>query len=170
MTALGHAHPHLVKALTEQANKLWHTSNLFRIPGQERLAERLIADSFADSVFFTNSGAEAVECGFKLMRKYHDDFGDPKRYRVITCEGAFHGRTLATIAAGGQEKYLKGLRPTVDGFDQVAFGNLNELRAAIAPRPPPSWSSRCRAKAACAPPWPSICKACAPLPTSSACC
>lgn len=134
VTALGHAHPHLVAALTEQAGKLWHTSNMFRIPGQERLAERLVAASFADSVFFTNSGAEAVECGLKLVRKYHDDFGDPDRYRVITCRGAFHGRTLTTISAAGQDKHLKGFAPEVDGFDHVAFGNLNELRAAITDR------------------------------------
>ena len=131
VTALGHAHPHLVRALTEQAQRLWHCSNLFRIPGQERLAERLTAASFADSVFFTNSGVEAIECGLKMVRKYHDDFGDPGRYRVITCAGAFHGRTLAAIAAGRQEKHLNGFAPIVDGFDQVAFGNLNELRAAI---------------------------------------
>ncbi|HEY7689837.1 MAG TPA: aminotransferase class III-fold pyridoxal phosphate-dependent enzyme, partial [Dongiaceae bacterium] len=133
VTALGHAHPHLVKALTEQAAKLWHVSNLWRIPGGERLAERLVASSFADSVFFTNSGAEAIECGLKLVRKYHDETGHPERYRVITVEGAFHGRTLATIAAGGQAKHLKGFDPVTDGFDQVAFGNLNEMRAAITP-------------------------------------
>jgi acetylornithine/N-succinyldiaminopimelate aminotransferase len=131
VTALGHAHPHLVAALTEQAGKLWHTSNLFQIPGQTRLAERLIANSFADSVFFTNSGAEAIECGLKMLRKYQDDFGDPRRYRVICCHGAFHGRTLATIAAGGQEKHLAGFGPAVDGFDHVAYGNMNELRNAI---------------------------------------
>jgi acetylornithine/N-succinyldiaminopimelate aminotransferase len=131
VTALGHAHPHLVEALTEQARKVWHTSNLFQIPGQERLARRLADASFADMVFFTNSGAEAVECGLKLVRKYQHDFGDEERYRVITCEGAFHGRTLATIAAGGQEKHLKGFGPRMDGFDQVPYGNLNELRAAI---------------------------------------
>ena len=131
VTGLGHAHPHLVKALTEQAAKVWHLSNLYRIPGQERLAERLVAASFADSVFFCNSGAEAIECGLKMTRKYHDENGTPERYRVITVEGAFHGRTLATIAAGGQEKHLKGFNPIVDGFDKVAFGNLNELRAAI---------------------------------------
>jgi acetylornithine/N-succinyldiaminopimelate aminotransferase len=131
VTALGHAHPHLVEALTEQARKVWHTSNLFEIPGQERLARRLADASFADMVFFQNSGAEAVECGLKLVRKYQHDFGDEERWRVITCEGAFHGRTLATIAAGGQEKHLKGFGPRVDGFDQVAYGNLNELRAAI---------------------------------------
>ncbi len=133
VTGLGHAHPHLVKALTEQAGKLWHTSNLFRIPGQERLAERLVEASFADTVFFANSGAEAIECGLKMVRKYHDDTGHPERYRVITCSGAFHGRTLATISAAGQEKYLEGFLPEVEGFDHVAFGNLNELCAAIGP-------------------------------------
>jgi acetylornithine/N-succinyldiaminopimelate aminotransferase len=133
VTALGHAHPHLVQALTEQAKKLWHVSNLWRIPGQERLAERLVAASFADSVFFANSGAEAIECGLKLVRKYHDETGNEGRFRVITVEGAFHGRTLATIAAGRQAKHLKGFDPVVDGFDQVAFGNLNEMRAAIGP-------------------------------------
>ena len=131
VTALGHAHPHLVAALTEQANKLWHTSNLFQIPAQARLAERLVANSFADSVFFSNSGAEAIECGLKMLRKYQDDFGDPKRYRVICCHGAFHGRTMATIAAGGQEKHLAGFGPTVEGFDHVAYGNMNEMRNAI---------------------------------------
>jgi acetylornithine/N-succinyldiaminopimelate aminotransferase len=131
VTALGHCHPHLVKALTEQAQKVWHTSNLFRIPAGEKLAERLVANSFADTVFFTNSGAESNECAIKIARKYQHDTGHPERYRVITCGGAFHGRTLATIAAGRQEKHLKGFDPIVDGFDQVAFGNLNELRAAI---------------------------------------
>src|SRR5262249_48042402 len=111
VTGLGHAHPHLVKALTEQAAKVWHLSNLYRLPGQERLAERLVAASFADSVFFCNSGAEAIECGLKMTRKFHDENGTPERYRVITVEGAFHGRTLATIAAGGQEKHLKGFDP-----------------------------------------------------------
>ncbi len=134
VTALGHAHPHLVRALTEQAQRLWHTSNLFRIPGQERLAGRLVANSFADLAFFTNSGGEAIECGLKLVRKFHDETGNPERYRVITCAGAFHGRTLAAISAGGQEKHLKGFAPEVDGFDHVAFGNLNELRAAIGPQ------------------------------------
>ena len=131
VTALGHSHPHLVQALSEQAKKLWHTANLYQIPGQIRLAERLVAASFADSVFFCNSGAEAIECGLKMLRKYQDDFGDPRRYRVICCRGAFHGRTLATISAGGQEKHLAGFDPQVDGFDHVAYDNLNELRAAI---------------------------------------
>jgi acetylornithine/N-succinyldiaminopimelate aminotransferase len=133
VTGLGHAHPHLVAALTEQAGKVWHTSNLFRIPGQERLAQRLVEATFADTVFFSNSGAEAVECGLKMVRKYHDDNGAPGRYRVITCSGAFHGRTLATISAGGQDKHLNGFLPAVEGFDHVPFGNLNELRAAIGP-------------------------------------
>ena len=133
VNALGHGHPRLVSALAEQGAALWHVSNLYRIPGQERLAERLVANSFADSVFFSNSGAEAVECGVKMVRRYFDEAGEPGRYRIITCAGAFHGRTLAAIAAGGQEKHLAGFDPVVDGFDQVAFGNLNELRAAIGP-------------------------------------
>ena len=120
VTALGHAHPHLVKALTEQAKKLWHVSNLHRIPEQERLAARLCAGTFADMAFFANSGAEAVECAIKAARRYHFKNGAPERYRLITFEGAFHGRTLATIAAGGQAKHLEGFGPPVDGFDQIA--------------------------------------------------
>ena len=131
VNALGHCHPHLVDALREQVGKLWHTSNLYHIPAQQKLADRLVDLSFADSVFFANSGAEAIECGLKMIRKFHNDNGNPERYRVITCVNAFHGRTLATIAAGGQEKHLSGFAPMVDGFDQVAFGNLNEMRAAI---------------------------------------
>jgi len=131
VNSLGHCHPHLVDVLREQGERLWHCSNLYRIPGQERLAERLVKASFADTAFFCNSGAEAIECGLKLVRKYHDAAGDPGRYRVITCSGAFHGRTLATIAAGGSPKHLAGFDPVVDGFDQVPFGNLNEVRAAI---------------------------------------
>ena len=133
VTGLGHCHPHLIKALSGQAGRLWHCSNLYQIPEQTRLAERLVEASFADSVFFNNSGAEAVETSIKMARKYHDAQGHPERYRVVTCEGAFHGRTLATIAAGGQEKHLAGFGPVVDGFDQVAFGNINEMRAAIGP-------------------------------------
>ena len=133
VNSLGHAHPALVKALTEQAQKLWHTSNLYRIPGQERLAEQLVAKSFADTVFFTNSGAEALECAIKMARKYHAARGQAERYRLITFEGAFHGRTLATIAAGGQKKYLEGFGPKVEGFDQVAFCDLEQVRKAITP-------------------------------------
>lgn len=131
VTALGHAHPRLVKALTEQAAKVWHTSNLFRVAGQERVAARLIAASFADTVFFCNSGAEAWECGLKVIRKYFHDSDQPRRYRVITCAGGFHGRTLASISAAKQEKLVKGFGPLLDGFDQVSFGNLNEMRAAV---------------------------------------
>ena len=133
VNVLGHAHPHLVAALTAQAAKLWHTSNLYRIPGQERLAERLVAATFADTVFFGNSGAEAVECSIKMARKYHAARGEPQRYRLITVEGAFHGRTLATIAAGGQKKYLEGFGPKVEGFDQVPFGDHEALIQAIGP-------------------------------------
>jgi acetylornithine/N-succinyldiaminopimelate aminotransferase len=133
VTVLGHSHPHLVEALVRQGSKLWHTSNLYQVPGQTRLAERLVAHSFADTVFFGNSGAEAGECAIKMVRKYHDDTGNPDKYRIITCGGAFHGRTLSTLAAAGNPKYLKGFAPDVDGFDNVAFGNLNELRAAIGP-------------------------------------
>ena len=131
VTALGHSHPHLVAALKAQAEKLWHVANLYQIPEQERLAERLVANSFADTVFFNNAGAEALECGIKLVRKYQHETGHPERYRMICCEGAFHGRTLATIAAGGQEKHLAGFGPPMDGFDHVPFGNLNEMRAAV---------------------------------------
>ena len=133
VNALGHSHPHLVEALSAQAKKLWHVSNLYRIPEAERLARRLVETTFADTVFFSNSGAEAIECGLKLVRRYHHQTGHPERYRVITCSGAFHGRTLTTISAAANPKYLEGFAPAVEGFDNVAFGNLNELRAAITP-------------------------------------
>jgi len=131
VNSLGHAHPHLVAALTEQAAKLWHVSNLYQIPGQTRLAERLVESTFADKVFFTNSGAEALECAIKTARRYHFVGGHPERYRTITFEGAFHGRTLATIAAGGQAKYLDGFGPKADGFDQVAFDDIDAAEKAI---------------------------------------
>jgi acetylornithine/N-succinyldiaminopimelate aminotransferase len=133
VNALGHAHPHLVKALTEQAHKVWHVSNLYRIPEGERLADRLCAASFADTVFFQNSGAEALECAIKMARKYQSASGKPERYRLITFEGAFHGRTLATIAAAGNKKYLEGFGPPIDGFDQVPFGDLEAVSRAIGP-------------------------------------
>jgi len=131
VTGLGHAHPHLVEALTEQAKKVWHFSNLYQIPGQEKMAQRLVDNTFASSVFFCNSGAEAVECGLKIVRRYHDETGNPDRYRVITCSNSFHGRTLATISAAKQEKHMAGFAPMLEGFDQVPYGNLNEMRAAI---------------------------------------
>jgi len=131
VNALGHAHPKLVAALTEQVGKLWHTSNLYRVPEQERLATRLVDASFADTVFFTNSGVEAIECAIKMARRYHYAEGSGARFRTITFEGAFHGRTLAAIAAGGQPKYLEGFGPKVDGFDQVVFGDLRAVEAAI---------------------------------------
>ncbi len=134
VNALGHAHPHLVEALKLQAEKLWHTSNLYRVAGQEKLAARLVANSFADTMFFCNSGAEAMECALKTARRYHQADGAKDKYRVITARGAFHGRTLATIAAGGQAKHLDGFAPQVDGFDQVAFGNLNEARQTVTPQ------------------------------------
>jgi acetylornithine/N-succinyldiaminopimelate aminotransferase len=131
VNALGHAHPHLVAAVTAQAAKLWHVSNLYRIPEAERLAARLCAASFADVVFFANSGAEAMECAIKMARKYQSVSGKPERYRIITFEGAFHGRTLATLAAGGQKKYLEGFGPVVEGFDQVPFADLEATKRAI---------------------------------------
>jgi len=133
VNALGHAHPALVAAITEQAGKLWHTSNLYRIPGQERLAKRLVDATFADTVFFTNSGVEAIEASIKMARRYHYAKGEPERFRIISFEGAFHGRTLAAIAAGGQAKYLEGFGPKVEGFDQVPFGDLKALEAAVTP-------------------------------------
>ncbi|RFB78754.1 aspartate aminotransferase family protein [Methylovirgula sp. 4M-Z18] len=134
VASLGYSHPHLVKALTDQAQKIWHTSNLFQIPEGERLAQRLVDATFADVVFFTNSGAEALECAIKMARKYHSADGHPEKFHIITFEGAFHGRTLATIAAGGQKKYLDGFGPKVEGFHQVPFGDLEALKAAITPQ------------------------------------
>ncbi|CAA7621095.1 Acetylornithine aminotransferase [Magnetospirillum sp. LM-5] len=131
VNALGHCHPRLVKALTDQAAALWHCSNLYRVPGQERVAAKLVAKTFADTVFFCNSGAEANECAIKMARKHYHDAGQPERNQIICATGAFHGRTLATVAAGGQEKHLKGFDPAMPGFVHVPFGNLNALRAAI---------------------------------------
>jgi acetylornithine/N-succinyldiaminopimelate aminotransferase len=133
VNALGHAHPHLVAALQEQATKLWHMSNLFKSPDGDRLAARLCEQSFADFVFFCNSGAEAMEGAIKITRKYHAAKGHPERYRIITFEGAFHGRTLATLAATGSEKYLDGFGPPMDGFDQVPHGDIEAVKKAIGP-------------------------------------
>ncbi len=131
VTSLGHAHPHVVAALEGQAKELWHVSNLYHIPPQARLAERLTAASFADRVLFCNSGAEAMECAIKLARIYQTSRGAPERYRVVTFRNAFHGRTLATIAAGAQAKHLKGFEPAVDAFDQVDLNDLDATRAVI---------------------------------------
>jgi acetylornithine/N-succinyldiaminopimelate aminotransferase len=133
VNAFGHANPKLVAALTEQANRLWHTSNLYRVPGQESLSKKLVENTFADTVFFTNSGAEACECAFKMARRYHFVSGHPERFHIITFTGAFHGRTLAGIAAGGQEKYLEGFGPKVQGFDQIPPNDLKALEAMITP-------------------------------------
>ena len=133
VNALGHCHPHLVAALQEQATRLWHMSNLFKSPDGERLAARLCEQSFADFVFFANSGAEAMECAIKVTRKYHAAKGQPERYRIITFDGAFHGRTLATLAATGSPKYLEGFGPPMDGFDQVLLGDLDAVKKAIGP-------------------------------------
>lgn len=134
VNALGHTHPKLIAALTEQAHKLWHSSNLYRVAGQERLAERLCAATFADKVFFCNSGAEACEGAIKLARRYHFANGAPERWRIITFKGAFHGRTLATIAAAGNEKHLEGFGQPADGFDLVALGDLEAVAKAIGPQ------------------------------------
>lgn len=131
VNALGHGHPHLVQAIQDQAAKLMHVSNLYKIAGQERLADRLCELTFADKVFFANSGAEANECAVKMARKYQSFKGRPERFRIISFEGGFHGRTLAMIAAGGQAKHLEGFGPVVDGFDQVPLGDLDALKAMI---------------------------------------
>jgi acetylornithine/succinyldiaminopimelate/putrescine aminotransferase len=133
VNALGHCHPHLVAALQEQATKLWHMSNLFKSPDGEKLAARLCEQSFADMVFFCNSGAEAMEGVIKVVRRYQFSKGHPERYRIITFEGAFHGRTLGTLAATGSAKYLEGFGPPMDGFDQVPHGDLDAVKKAIGP-------------------------------------
>ncbi|EAQ37419.1 bifunctional N-succinyldiaminopimelate-aminotransferase/acetylornithine transaminase protein [Nitrobacter sp. Nb-311A] len=133
VNALGHCHPHLIAALQAQAAKLWHVSNLFKSPDGERLAARLCDQSFADFVFFANSGAEAVECAIKVVRRYHAHRGHPERYRIITFEGAFHGRTLAMLAATGSKKYLEGYGPPADGFDQVPLDDMEAVKKAIGP-------------------------------------
>jgi acetylornithine/N-succinyldiaminopimelate aminotransferase len=131
VSSLGHAHPKLVAALTEQASKVWHVSNLYRIPGQEELAQKLVDATFADAVYFCNSGAEANECALKMVRKYFSDVGQPEKYRVLAFEGSFHGRTLATIAAAGQDKLLEGFGPVMDGFDHIPAGDIEAVKSAI---------------------------------------
>ena len=131
VTSLGHAHPHLVAALKDQADKVWHLSNLYEVPGQESLGRRLTKATFADKVFFTNSGAEALECAIKTARRYHFAKGHPGKFHIITFDGAFHGRTIATIAAGGQEKYIGGFGPKAPGFLKVPFGDIAAVKDAI---------------------------------------
>ncbi len=131
--ALGHCHPHLVAALKAQAEKLWHCSNLYRIAGQERVSARLAAKTFADTMFFGNSGAEANECAIKIARRYQFDNGRPERYRIVVMSTAFHGRTLATVAAGDQAKGKHGFGPETEGFDRVAFGDLDAAKEAVGP-------------------------------------
>ncbi len=133
VNALGHAHPKLIEAITAQIQKVSHVSNLFRIPEGERLADRLCKASFADTVFFGNSGAEANELAIKMARKYQYAIGKPEKYRIITFEGAFHGRTLATLAATGNKKYLEGFGPVSEGFDQLQAGDLDAVKKAVTP-------------------------------------
>lgn len=131
VNSLGHSHPHLVAALKEQAGMLWHCSNQYRMPGLERLAERFATASFADKVFFCNSGTEAVECGLKMIRKYHHEKDQPQRNRVITMQNGFHGRSFACISAGGNEVAREGYGPLLDGFDAVPFNDIEAVKAAI---------------------------------------
>jgi acetylornithine/N-succinyldiaminopimelate aminotransferase len=133
VNAFGHANPKLVGALTQQAGKLWHTSNLYRVPGQESLSRKLVDSTFADTVFFTNSGTEAIELAIKMARRYHFVNGAPDRFHIVSFEGAFHGRTIAAINAGGNEKYLEGFGPRMAGFDQVPLGDLDALKKVIGP-------------------------------------
>jgi acetylornithine/N-succinyldiaminopimelate aminotransferase len=133
VNSIGHSHPHLVAAVAEQAAKVMHVSNLYRIPEGERLADRLCAASFADTVFFANSGAEAMEGVIKMVRKYQSANGRPERYRIITFEGCFHGRTLATLAAAKNAKHTDGFGPMMEGFDQVPLGDIEAVKRAIGP-------------------------------------
>jgi len=131
VNALGHAHPALVQALTEQAQRLWHVSNVYTVPEQERLADLLTAETFADTVFFTNSGTEAAELAIKMARKFHYDSGHPERTQIIAFEGAFHGRSTGAIAAAGAEKMVKGFGPLMPGFTHLKWGDHDAIRAAI---------------------------------------
>lgn len=133
VNALGHAHPKLVKALHDQAEKLWHLSNMFRVPAQEELARRYVADTFADVVFFTNSGTEAIECALKMARKFHSGQKQPERIDIIGFDGSFHGRSYGAINAAGNPKYVEGFGPRLPGFVQVPFGDHGALEAAVGP-------------------------------------
>ncbi|RMD48407.1 MAG: aminotransferase class III-fold pyridoxal phosphate-dependent enzyme, partial [Alphaproteobacteria bacterium] len=131
VNALGHAHPRLVATLAEQGARLWHVSNLYRIPEQERLAERLVAETFADTVFFTNSGTEAAELAIKMARRFWHERGEHERTRILTFEGAFHGRSIAAISAAGAEKLTRGFEPLLPGFTRLPFGDAEEIGAAL---------------------------------------
>ena len=131
VNALGHAHPVVVEALKAQAEKLWHLSNMYQTPGQRELAAAYCAATFADRVFFTNSGAEAVECAIKTARRHHFVNGRPERVNIIGFEGSFHGRTLAAVNASGNPKYLEGFGPTLPGFVQLPFGDHDALRRTV---------------------------------------
>jgi len=131
VNSLGHAHPELVETLQQQATQLWHTSNLYHIPNQTELAEKLVENTFADTVFFTNSGTEAMECAVKMARKYFSHIGQPERYKMIAFKDSFHGRTLGMISAAGSEKLTKGFGPLLDGFSQVPVHDIEALTAAI---------------------------------------
>jgi acetylornithine/N-succinyldiaminopimelate aminotransferase len=131
VTCLGHAHPKLVAVLKNQAEMLWHTSNLFRIPNQEELAKKLVVNTFADKVFFTNSGTESIECAIKMARKYQFEKGNLKKNRIITFEGSFHGRSIAAISSSGAEKLVKGFYPLLDGFDRIPLNNSKKLIEAV---------------------------------------
>ncbi len=133
VSALGHQHPHLVAEMQKAVAGVWHTSNLFEIPEQARLGERLVAETFAERVFFCNSGAEANEAAIKTARRYQFINGHPERTRIITMAGAFHGRTLGTIAAGGSPKYLEGFGEPLAGFDQAPFDDIETVKALIGP-------------------------------------
>lgn len=131
VNSLGHAHPALVRALTEQAQQLWHCSNLYQIPGLQKLSRRLVEATFADTVFFCNTGTEAVECGIKMIRKHFAALGQPQRHRILTFEGGFHGRSMACISAGGNKLAREGFEPLLEGFDRVPFNDLAAAMRAV---------------------------------------
>jgi len=131
VNCLGHANPHLTKVLTDQASQLWHTSNLYHIPNQEKLANNLVQSTFADTVFFTNSGTESMECAIKMARKFHHSNDDPERTEIITFENSFHGRSLAMISAAGSEKLTKGFEPILSGFIQIQYNNIEKLTEVV---------------------------------------
>ena len=131
VNCLGHANPHLTKVLTDQASQLWHTSNLYHIPNQEKLARNLVQSTFADTVFFTNSGTESMECAIKMARKFHHSNDDPERTKIITFENSFHGRSLAMISAAGSEKLTKGFEPILSGFIQIQYNNIEKLTEVV---------------------------------------